>query len=211
MALFAYTRASREHLCSREQGRGVASAGVVTYSRLEYRVANHNVGPMRYIVMVIVMVITGLDLSTVQAGTTYERESLAGLPGIVVVVEKLIPEVQADGLSEEAIQAAVEGILQSSGIRIFIESKTFKVSSNPWLYVQPNIGKGGPYYFYNVSLRLIQEVASVHGRQYTMAATTWQGNTAGIVNNNDLRDVILDVTERWTKIFANDFLAVNPR
>jgi hypothetical protein len=166
---------------------------------------------MRYIVMVIVMVITGLDLSTVQAGTTYERESLAGLPGIVVVVEKLIPEVQADGLSEEAIQAAVEGILQSSGIRIFIESKTFKVSSNPWLYVQPNIGKGGPYYFYNVSLRLIQEVASVHGRQYTMAATTWQGNTAGIVNNNDLRDVILDVTERWTKIFANDFLAVNPR
>jgi len=166
---------------------------------------------MRYIVMVIVMVITGLDLSTVQAGTTYERESLAGLPGIVVVVEKLIPEVQADGLSEEAIQAAVEGILQSSGIRIFIESKTFKVSSNPWLYVQPNIGKGGPYYFYNISLRLIQEVASVHGRQYTMAATTWQGNTAGIVNNNDLRDVILDVTERWTKIFANDFLAVNSR
>ena len=166
---------------------------------------------MRYIVMVIVMVITGLNLSTVQAGTTYERESLAGLPGIVVVVEKLIPEVQADGLSEEAIQAAVEGILQSSGIRIFIETKTFKVSSNRWLYVQPNIGKGGPYYFYNVSLRLIQEVASVHGRQYTMAATTWQGNTAGIVNNNDLRDVILDVTERWTKIFANDFLAVNPR
>ena len=166
---------------------------------------------MRYIVMVIVMVITGLDLSTVQAGTTYERESLAGLPGIVVVVEKLIPEVQADGLSEEAIQAAVEGILQSSGIRIFIESKTFKVSSNPCLYVQPNIGKGGPYYFYNISLRLIQEVASVHGRQYTMAATTWQGNTAGIVNNNDLRDVVLDVIERWTKIFANDFLAVNSR
>ena len=126
---------------------------------------------MRYIVMVIVMVITGLNLSTVQAGTTYERESLAGLPGIVVVVEKLIPEVQADGLSEEAIQAAVEGILQSSGIRIFIESKAFKVSSNPWLYVQPNIGKGGPYYFYNVSLRLIQEVASVHGLQYTMAET----------------------------------------
>jgi hypothetical protein len=76
--------------------------------------------------------------------------------------------------------------------------------------VQPNIGKGGAYYFYNVSLRLIQEV-SVNGRQYTMAATTWQGNTAGIVNNNDLRDVILDVIERWTKIFANDFLAVNPR
>ena len=75
---------------------------------------------MRYVVMMIVMVLACLDLSTVQAGTTYVRESLAGLPGVVVVVEKIIPEVQADGLSEEAIQAAVEGILQSSGIRIFM-------------------------------------------------------------------------------------------
>ena len=166
---------------------------------------------MRYIVMVIVMVLTCLDLSTAQAGATYERESLAGLPGVVVVVETMLPEAQADGLTEEAIQAAVEGVLQSSGIRIFFESKTVKESSHPWLYVQPNIGIGGPFYFYNVSLRLIQEVSSVHGRQYTMAATTWQGNTAGIVYNNDLRDVIIDVIERWAKIFANDFLAVNPR
>jgi hypothetical protein len=166
---------------------------------------------MRYIVMVTVMVLTCLDLSTAQARTPYESQSLAGLPGVVVVVETITPEAQADGLSEGAIQEAVEGILQSSGIRIFIESKTLPASSNPWLYVQPNIGKGGPYYFYNISLRLIQRVSSVHGRKDTMAATTWEGNTAGIVNNTELRDVILDETESWAKIFANDFLSVNPR
>jgi hypothetical protein len=171
----------------------------------------HGGGPMRYIVLAMIMVVTCLNLNTAQAVAPYERESLAGLPGVVVVVETITPEVQAEGLTEEAIQAAVESILQSSGIRLFIESKKLKVSSNPWLYVQPNIGKGGPYYFYNVSLRLIQEVASVHGRQHTMPATTWEGNTAGIVNDNDLRDVILDAIERWTKIFANDFLTVNPR
>jgi hypothetical protein len=183
--------------------------GIVTQSRSAYRAANQYGGPMRYIV--IVMVLTCLGLSTAHARTLSERESLAGLPGVVVVIERITPEAQVDGLSEEAIQEAVEGILQSMGIRIFFESKTAKVSSNPWFYVQPNIGKSGSFYFYNVSLRLIQKVSSVHGRPSTMAATTWEGNTAGIVNNIDLRDVILDIIETWVKTFANDFRTVNPR
>ena len=164
---------------------------------------------MRYIV--IVMVLTCLGLSTAHARTLSERESLAGLPGVVVVIERITPEAQADGLSEEAIRSAVELILQSSDIGILSQSETLKESSNPWLYVQTNIGKGGPYYFYNVSLRLIQKVSSVHGRPSTMAATTWEGNTAGIVNNIDLRNVILDIIETWVKTFANDFRTVNPR
>jgi len=167
---------------------------------------------MRYIVMAMIMVLTCLGLNPAQARSPYERESLAGLPGVVVVIERMTPEAQVDGLSEEAIREAVEGILHSSGIRIFMESKTTKVSFNPWLYVQPNIGKGGAFYFYNVSLRLIQEVSAVHGRQYTMAATTWEGDTAGFVGiGSNLREVILDVTETWAKTFANDFLAMNPR
>lgn len=167
---------------------------------------------MRYIVMAMIMVLAWLDLSTVQASAPYERDSLAGLPGVVVVIEKISPDAQVDGLSQESIQEAVEGLLQSSGIRIFMESKTAKVSSNPWLYVQPNIGKGESVYFYNISLRLIQEVSTIHGRQHTMAATTWEGNTAGILGvSNNLKEVILDAIEAWARTFANDFLAVNPR
>ena len=167
---------------------------------------------MRFIVMAMIMVLTCLGLSPAQARSPYERESLSGLPGVVVVVERIAPEAQTDGLSEEAIQEAVEGLLQSSGIRVLIESKTAKVSSNPWLYVQANIGKGGASYFYNVSLRLIQEVSAVNGRQHRMAATTWEGDTAGVIGiGSNLREVILDGIEKWVKEFASDFLAVNPR
>jgi len=167
---------------------------------------------MRYVVVATIIILICLDLSMAQASVSYERESLTGLPGVVVVVERIAPEAQVDGLSEEAIQATVEGILQSSGIRIFMESKTAKVSSNPWLYVQPNIGKGGSFYFYNVSLRIIQEVSAVHARQYTLPATTWEGNTAGVVGlSSNLKEVILNVIETWVKTFASDFLAVNPR
>lgn len=167
---------------------------------------------MKFVLMAMLMAMTCLDLSSAQARAPYERESLAGLPGIVVVIEKIAPEAQVDGLSEEAIQEAVEGLLQSSGVRIFIEPKAAKVSSNPWLYVQPNIGKGGAFYFYNVSLRLIREVSAVQGRSRTMAATTWEGNTAGFVGiGSNLREVILNVIETWVKTFANDFGGVNPR
>jgi len=166
---------------------------------------------MRFTLMAMIMALACLDLSTAQARAPYERESLRGLPGVVVVIEKITPEAQADGLSEEAIQAAMELILQSNGIRILIESDALQVFSHPWLYLVPNIGKAGPYYYYNVSLRLIQEVLPVQGRQHRMAATTWEGNTAGIVTNNDLREVILEVIDKWAKAFAADFLAVNPR
>ena len=186
--------------------------GIVTQSRSAYRAANRYGGPMRYIVMAMILALPCFDLSMAQARAPYERESLAGLPGVVVVIEKIAPEAQVDGLSEEAIQEAVEGILQASGVRVFIESKTVKVSSNPWLYVQPNIGKEGTLYFYNISLRLIQEVIAVHGRQYSMAATTWEGNTAGFVGiGSNLREVILNVIETWVRTFANDFGGVNPR
>ena len=86
---------------------------------------------MRFTLMAMIMALACLDLSTAQARAPYERESLRGLPGVVVVIEKISPDAQVDGLSEESIQEAVEGLLQSSGIRIFMESKTAKVSSNP--------------------------------------------------------------------------------
>src|SRR6478736_1005760 len=104
--------------------------GIVTQSRSGYRAANRYGGPMRYIVMAMILVLTCLGLSPAQARAPYERESLAGLRGVVVVIEKMTPEAQVDGLSEEAIQEAVEGILRSSGVRIFTDSKTTKESSN---------------------------------------------------------------------------------
>ena len=79
--------------------------GIVTQSRSAYRAANQYGGPMRYIVMAMSHALTCLDLSTAQAGAPGERESLAGLPGVMVVIERIRPDAQADGLSEEAIQA----------------------------------------------------------------------------------------------------------
>ena len=85
------------------------------------------------------MLQTCLDLSTAQAAVTPgERASLEGLPGVEVVIEKINPDAQADGLSEEAIRTAVELILRSNGIRVLTQSEFMTTPSGPYLYVMVN-------------------------------------------------------------------------
>jgi len=77
---------------------------------------------MRYVVTAMILVLTCLGPSLVQATTSSERESLRRLPGVHVVIEDIQADAQADGLSEEAIRTAVELILRSSGIRLLTVS-----------------------------------------------------------------------------------------
>ena len=169
---------------------------------------------MRYIVMAIVMLLTCLDLSTAQVAVTPgERASLAGLPGVKVVIEDIKSDAQADGLSEEAIRTAVELILRSNGIRVLTQSELLTTPSGPYLYVMVNSmkSKTGSYYAVGIIVQVNQRVSLVHRPEHTMAATTYEMSGVGIYSTHLLRSLISDVIEPYVKIFANDFLAINPR
>jgi len=166
---------------------------------------------MRYIVMALVMVLTCLDLSTAQAANTEGHESLRGLPGVQVLIEKIEPDAKADGLTEEAIKTAVELILRSSGIRVLTLLEGAMTPSVANLYVNVSVLKSSPDYVYHVQLQLMQRVSLVHRPKHTMWAITWDDGATGIVGQNNLRRVISEVIEPKVKEFANDFLAVNPR
>jgi hypothetical protein len=87
---------------------------------------------MRYIVMAIVMLLTCLNLITAQAAVTFgERASLAGLPGVKVVIDEIKSDAQTDGLSEEGIRTAVELILRSNDIRVLTQSEWLTTPSGP--------------------------------------------------------------------------------
>ena len=70
---------------------------------------------MRYAVIAMLMTMICLDLSLAQT-RDQQRESLRGLQGVEVVIENIKSDAQVDGLSQEAIRAAVELILRSNGI-----------------------------------------------------------------------------------------------
>ena len=70
---------------------------------------------MRYAVIAMLMTMICLDLSLAQT-RDQQPESLRGLQGVEVVIENIKSDAQVDGLSQEAIRAAVELILRSNGI-----------------------------------------------------------------------------------------------
>jgi hypothetical protein len=150
------------------------------------------------------------NIEVVQALDTGSRESLRGLTGVGVVVEDVSPDAPADGLSQDAIRAAVEQTLRSKGIRILTERT--RSGSAPYLYVNINTLKEelGLYaYAVNVDFKQVVGLLSTKGKQAWGA--TWSASVVGMVRQENLSQVIADGVEPLVKDFANDFLSVNPR
>ena len=167
---------------------------------------------MRYVVMAILMTLTGFDLSMAQT-RDQQRESLRGLQGVEVVIEDIKSDAQVDGLSQEAIRAAVELILRSSGIRVLTQSERSETSSKPYLYVHVGTDKtSSGQYSFNSRVELHQAVSLVHRPQQIMLAPTWfPPGKFRTVGQQNMRLWIINSIEPLVREFANDFLAVNPR
>jgi hypothetical protein len=165
---------------------------------------------MRYALQLIVVALVLGNIEVVQALDTGSRESLRGLTGVGVVVEDVSPDASADGLSQDAIRAAVEQTLRSKGIRILTERT--RSGSAPYLYVNINTLKEelGLYaYAVNVDFKQVVGLLSAKGKQAWGA--TWSASVVGMVRQENLSQVIADGVEPLVKDFANDFLSVNLR
>ncbi len=141
------------------------------------------------------------------------KESLRGLQGVAVVIERLKPDIKEAGLSEEKIRTAVELILRSSGIRVLSIEEASLTASFPYLYVTLNSLKAKSYDFFAYSFRLdlMQLVSLTHiSAQPKLFTSTWNRQGVGIAGIDKVAGIIRGI-ESDVKDFANDFLAVNPR
>lgn len=168
---------------------------------------------MWHVVMAMVMFLSSFNfnLGLAQGAAPIQVESLRYLPGVAVVIEEIEEEAKAEGLSEEAIRAAVERILQSSGIRLLTPVERSNTPSQPSLYVRVTTYKIEPgLHAYAVTVALKQLVALAHRPQRTMVATTWEHGMIGIPGSQNIGQAITAV-EDLVKKFAHDFWAANPR
>src|SRR6476661_2284680 len=165
---------------------------------------------MRYVVMAILMTLICLDLSVDQT-RDQQRDSLQGLKGVEVIIESLRPDAQADGLSQEAIRAAVELILRSKGIRLLTRSESLTTPAAPYLYVKVSTyNHSSDLYAYAVTVEVVQKVSLAQRPQQMMSATTWERGAVGTTGHSNIR-MVIDSVESKVKEFAIDFLAANPR
>lgn len=168
---------------------------------------------MRYVVMAILMALIGLDLSLAEAATPEQRESLRGLPGVEVVIEGIKSDAQADGLSQEALRAAVELILRSRGIRVLTPSERSEMPSKPFLYVHVGTDKNSSaQYAFNARVELHQTVSLVQRPQQILLAPTWSTpDKFRTVGQQTMRMWVINSIEPLVREFVDDFRAVNPR
>ena len=144
-----------------------------------------------------------------------ERESLKGLPGVRVVVERFRSSAESAGFDRQIFQTDVELRLRMAGIAASEDSDW------PVLYLNVNAldrkenERGG----YSIGLELIQPVLLCSQLRSdltktledamkiaTIAATTWTSGSLGFGSIVSVRDAVKDAVDR----FINDWLAVNP-
>ena len=168
---------------------------------------------MQYVVMAILIALIGFDPSLADAAPPEQRESLRGLQGVEVVIEDIKSDAQADGLSQEALRAAVELILRSRGIRVLTPSERSAMPSKPYLYVHVGTDKNSlGQYAFNARVELHQAVSLVHRPQHIVHAPTWSTpDKFRTVGQQTMRMWIINSIEPLVREFVDDFRAVNPR
>lgn len=166
---------------------------------------------IRFLFGVIALLFTWSASLAVSIAESIGHESLRGLQGVMVVVEKIQPEAERDGLTKSQLQVGVELELRKSGIKVLTKEERLSTPGGPYLYVNVNLRKSSVgVYGISIKVELYQELILSRDPSIITLAATWHTGYAGIVGVMNLRNVY-DVTKDLIDIFINDYLSVNPK
>ena len=141
------------------------------------------------------------------ASSGSERDSLAGLSAVSIVVIGPSPEAERDGLTGESIRTDVELRLRRAGIYVPIKASETTLPK-PSLYITADTWRGNGMYAIALRVQLQQLMNSlVTGKPFF--GSTWERAgivTVGAKNLQDARGTLGDYIDQ----FVNDFRAANP-
>lgn len=141
--------------------------------------------------------------------TEITRETLRGLTGLVVVVETVKSDAEADGLKVDEIQAEVEARLVEGGVRILPHDVWRTTVGRPWLYVSVNTMKYLFSYFFSIDVQLKQDVTLPRRPSILTSSATWEMGSIGFVAIPEFSDKIRESVAGYIDSFVSDYTAVN--
>jgi hypothetical protein len=154
----------------------------------------------RISVSVVVWVTLGISTCAFALFKEEHRAILRGLEGVRVVVERLKPEIERDGLFGSTLQTDAELSLQMAGIKILSEEEWLKTPGAPYLYLKVNAFQCARGYVYNIDLTLEEQVTLVRKRLNVSATTSKFGDQLGIASSlSDIRGEARDLVEEFVK------------
>jgi hypothetical protein len=118
------------------------------------------------------------------------KVSLAGLPGVFVVVEDVAPQAARDGLTRAIIRRDVLTRLRAAGVPLLTRAKWLKTPGWPMLSVVVSAYKSrhGVYAAY-LGVRLRQVVSLKRLPDVDLAGTTWKAEFVAVARPNHLSAV----------------------
>ena len=129
-----------------------------------------------------------------------QKQILRGLEGVHVVVQRLKPEIELDGLYRSTLETDAELTLRMGGIKVLSDEESIQAPGTPDLSLKVNALKCSSGYVYNVGLSLEEKVTLIR-RNIPISATTlkiWE--QLGIAPRlSDIRDTVKDLLEEFVK------------
>jgi hypothetical protein len=141
--------------------------------------------------------------------TDYTRETLRGLPGVLVVIENIKDDAESAGLTVPDLQADVELKLVRAGIRVLAHEEWRNTPGRPWLYVSVNTIKHLGSYFFSIDVQLKQDVSLPRQPSIVTSSATWEVGSIGYVQTENLPPKIRDSVGGYLDNFISDYQTVN--
>ena len=79
----------------------------------------------------------------VRADDERQRQTLAGLRGISIVVEDVNPDAEKDGLTAATLHADMQQKLRQAGVPVLTEDQAARAPGSPHLYLKLSAMKHG--------------------------------------------------------------------
>lgn len=168
------------------------------------------VGCSRWITVLVLVV--GFVSPALAGDHPGERESLAGLAGVYVIVEAMGAAVEREGLSRSTLQTDVEVKLRQAGIRVLTETEWVVAPGAPYLYLRVATVRAGELSLYAVAILLHfhQDVLLARTPTRALSAPTWRTAWVGAVGTKEFSWVRENVRDKVDE-FINAYLAANPK
>lgn len=137
--------------------------------------------------------------------TNLDRATLAGIKAVNVVVDRLDPQLERQGLTEDMLRSEIVERLKDASI--MVDDKAIEFVG---LHVTSTQSGKSPYSIC-FSLAFYQPVLLVRDQKIRTASQTWDVNAVLVVPAKPLIQSVLNMADQLAEAFVNAFQSANPK
>lgn len=160
------------------------------------------------LVLIGILVMPGMQVWALDDEAT--RATLKGIPGVIVWVGDIAPDIEQTGITTQQLQTEVERQVRRAGITVFSHQDAGTPADVAFLTVSvTTLRHTGGLYAYTVDLAVYQTAALLRDPTPRSLAT-WTVGSIGLVEPSDLRTISTAVSQQVDQ-FIQAYQAVHPR